>query len=195
MSPPRTHLRLLHPAAKVRGPSLLGLTHLQLVPPLCPHSSCLSPGPITSWEPPYWPIHLCGPCCSRDFFSKMQAWSCHSLVAFQGPHRPSRKPLSLLGPAYFLKCCFMPLWFCGYPLPHHECHSPLVSLTCSQLLIFQDQLKNQNHLLYFSATKGSQVLIYFTIRINLEIIMLRWKKPDTKGHQLFNSIYINQKRL
>ena len=25
--------------------------------------------------------------------------------------------------------------------------------------------------------------------------MLRWKKPDTKGHQLFNSIYINQKRL
>ena len=43
--------------------------------------------------------------------------------------------------------------------------------------------------------KRSKVLIHFTTWINLENIMLWWKKPDTKGHRLFNSIYINQKRL
>ena len=36
-----------------------------------------------------------------------------------------------------------------------------------------------------------EVLIHVTTWMNLENIMLRERKPDTKGHILYDSIYMN----
>ena len=44
--------------------------------------------------------------------------------------------------------------------------SPFVSLACTHLLIFQDQLKS--HLLYDSAIKGNEVLVRAMTQMNLK---------------------------
>ena len=42
---------------------------------------------------------------------------------------------------------------------------------------------------YSSTTKRNKVLIYAIMWVNLKNVVL-CKKPDTKGHKLYDSIYI-----
>ena len=40
------------------------------------------------------------------------------------------------------------------------------------------------------SNKRNGVLIHATTQMNLENIMLKWKKPGTKGNILYDSIYM-----
>lgn len=43
---------------------------------------------------------------------------------------------------------------------------------------------------YFSAIKSSGVLMHATTWMGLENIYAKWKKPNTKGHILYDSLYM-----
>ena len=123
----------------------------------------------------WWPM----PGILNNHHGHVTAW-----FAFRGPHYLSRDPPWSVGILPTFQACvfaaappaihpdlravpeetLLSHASCLCPIPSSAMNTipPLVSLACWHLLIFQDQLKNQNHLLCCSAMKRSEAPVHFT---------------------------------